>query len=347
MNFKIGDRVRFLNEVGGGKIIRLPGKKTARVQSDDGFQYDVALHELVPEGGMEAGSADEKHVPEPQTGGPQAAADEEPAYTPLGPEGFHVLFALVPEGDGPPTDADLTAYLVNDSSCAVYYHIQCKEEGSYRTEDEGRAEAATKIRLGTRGRPELNRRLDFHIQLLFLQDGFEKPLPAVARNVEIKALRLFKEASYAESDYFHRPAIGFELFTEKDLLKEEKLSKEDVARLLEEKEAAHEKPVQAKRHPKNMPEEVEEVDLHINALIDNYKGMSNGEIITVQLGHFNTKMDQAIRDGRRKIIFIHGVGNGTLKHELRKQIKTDYPRAEYQDASFKEYGFGATLVLFR
>jgi dsDNA-specific endonuclease/ATPase MutS2 len=47
----------------------------------------------------------------------------------------------------------------------------------------------------------------------------------------------------------------------------------------------------------------------------------------------------------KKIVFIHGVGNGKLKHELRRILDAEYKNLRYQDASFKEYGFGATMVL--
>ena len=43
-------------------------------------------------------------------------------------------------------------------------------------------------------------------------------------------------------------------------------------------------------------------------------------------------------------VFIHGIGNGTLKHELRKVLDEYYHDLKYQDASFKEYGYGATLI---
>jgi dsDNA-specific endonuclease/ATPase MutS2 len=46
----------------------------------------------------------------------------------------------------------------------------------------------------------------------------------------------------------------------------------------------------------------------------------------------------------RKMVFIHGVGNGKLKYELIKALNERYPDLVYQDASFKEYGYGATMV---
>lgn len=45
----------------------------------------------------------------------------------------------------------------------------------------------------------------------------------------------------------------------------------------------------------------------------------------------------------KKIIFIHGVGNGRLKQEIISVLKATRG-ISFQDASYKEYGFGATQV---
>ena len=36
-----------------------------------------------------------------------------------------------------------------------------------------------------------------------------------------------------------------------------------------------------------------------------------------------------------------------IRYELRKTLDTKYPDLKYQDASFAEYGYGATLVIIR
>ena len=47
----------------------------------------------------------------------------------------------------------------------------------------------------------------------------------------------------------------------------------------------------------------------------------------------------------QKIVFIHGRGEGVLKAEIEKMLRHDFPTCSYQDASFREYGFGATMVV--
>ena len=88
----------------------------------------------------------------------------------------------------------------------------------------------------------------------------------------------------------------------------------------------------------------EEIDLHIEELIDDHTGLTNTEIVTIQLNYFRKCLDESILNNKRKIIFIHGVGKGTLKSEMDKILKT-YENITFCDASYARYGFGATEVI--
>ena len=90
-----------------------------------------------------------------------------------------------------------------------------------------------------------------------------------------------------------------------------------------------------------------EIDLHIHELLEDTRGLANHEMLEVQLGRFRNELDTAIANGTRRIVFIHGIGNGTLKQELRKELTTKYKNYYFQDASFKEYGYGATMVILK
>lgn len=98
------------------------------------------------------------------------------------------------------------------------------------------------------------------------------------------------------------------------------------------------KPVSRKRE-----QNVWEVDLHIEELTDDYKHLTNGEIVDIQLRHARTIIDKARKNKINKIVFIHGKGKGTLRSELLSLLM-GYTFLEYYDASFKKYGGGATEV---
>ena len=89
------------------------------------------------------------------------------------------------------------------------------------------------------------------------------------------------------------------------------------------------------------------MDLHIHELLDNYERMSNGEIVSIQMEHFERMMGIAEKKKVKKVVFIHGVGQGVLRAEIRSFIKSYYPQCEFLDGNYQKYGYGATEVRFR
>ncbi len=87
-----------------------------------------------------------------------------------------------------------------------------------------------------------------------------------------------------------------------------------------------------------------EVDLHINELLDNTAGMSNADMLKYQLEIFNKVMVAHLHKKGTRIVFIHGKGDGVLRNAIIKELKNKYSSSSWQDASFREYGFGATMV---
>lgn len=92
---------------------------------------------------------------------------------------------------------------------------------------------------------------------------------------------------------------------------------------------------------------MKEVDLHILELVESATGLSNKEMLDLQMERFRSEMETAISNGTCRIVFIHGVGQGTLKNELRRELESRYRKYDMQDASFREYGYGATMVILR
>lgn len=92
------------------------------------------------------------------------------------------------------------------------------------------------------------------------------------------------------------------------------------------------------------PEEIE-VDLHIEELIDTHHGMSNSQILDVQMANFKRELNIAIRKKVQRLIIIHGVGEGVLKSAIRQELYDCYPSIEHHDASYRKYGYGATEIL--
>jgi dsDNA-specific endonuclease/ATPase MutS2 len=87
-----------------------------------------------------------------------------------------------------------------------------------------------------------------------------------------------------------------------------------------------------------------EVDLHIDALLDTTAGMDNAAMLQYQLETFRRTMETYRQCRGQKIVFIHGKGEGVLRKAILDELKAHYQGCEWQDASFRQYGFGATMV---
>ena len=143
---------------------------------------------------------------------------------------------------------------------------------------------------------------------------------------------------------------GFALtFSEKDLVKLHgsisDILPEDVDSIdevIKEKEASKKrKSVRVKPKERNLPPM--EVDLHIGKLVARSGGMSNYEILNVQMDTAKRQLEFAIRKRLQKIVFIHGVGEGVLRAEL-ETLFSRYENLKWYDADYQKYGLGATEV---
>ena len=137
---------------------------------------------------------------------------------------------------------------------------------------------------------------------------------------------------------------GFELeYTSKELIKIDEEHELEYDRSVEKTDHGKDK-VYKKLNPVRHKKDVVEVDLHIEELVEDHRGWSNAEILLHQLDKFEKVLSSAFQTGKRKMVVIHGRGDGVLRFEIRKKLR-DYPGIEVHDASYKTYGQGATEIL--
>lgn len=146
---------------------------------------------------------------------------------------------------------------------------------------------------------------------------------------------------------------GFELdFEAQELVKiadtgdmKSLFSSQSLSSVLKDKEEPKKRSfVKEKRSKKD--EFVLEVDLHIEKLVPNKKGMSNYDILTLQTETAKRQIDFAIKNRMPKVVLIHGVGEGILKAELDFLLGR-YENISFQDANYRKYGLGATEVYIK
>lgn len=122
-------------------------------------------------------------------------------------------------------------------------------------------------------------------------------------------------------------------------------SNQSLSLALKEKEEANKRSfVKEKKSRKD--EFVLEVDLHIEKLVPSKRGMSNYDILTLQMETAKRQLDFAVKNRMPKVVFIHGVGEGVLKAELDFLLGR-YDGISFQDANYQKYGLGATEVYIK
>ncbi|MER3499303.1 MAG: hypothetical protein C4308_12070 [Chitinophagaceae bacterium] len=88
------------------------------------------------------------------------------------------------------------------------------------------------------------------------------------------------------------------------------------------------------------------IDLHIEKITDDWKGLSNHEIVTLQLKIFEKYYDLAIAHMQPSLIVIHGVGTGRLRDEIHEQLKHRKEVKTFVNQYHPLYGYGATEIYF-
>jgi hypothetical protein len=90
-----------------------------------------------------------------------------------------------------------------------------------------------------------------------------------------------------------------------------------------------------------------EIDLHIEKLADNWRGMDNFEMLTLQLRIFEKYFDLAVAHHQASLVVIHGVGSGKLRDEIHEILKLKHEVKFFVNQYDARYGYGATEIFFQ
>ncbi|MBN2610818.1 MAG: DUF2027 domain-containing protein [Bacteroidales bacterium] len=345
MKFKTGDKVKFLNDSGGGVVSEIINENQVLILTGDGFEIPVAVRDLIKSGNNADYEIENIHYnKEP------VKREIEKKNKPAGIESLlpfdvpknapkNIALGFVPSDQNNAGISDINLYLVNDSPYALSFFIGIQENVSWKYTKSGYLEADTKILLVSFSQSDVSKIKNMHFQAVFLARGKYFPQPPADTIVSLSEVRFYKENTFKENDFFDEKALIIPV-SGNDKVKLDQESAERLAQAMTEKnDTTVEKTNQQERQ-----NDILEIDLHIEKIFENHDGMSAGEIITMQMNRFYTALEEAMINKVQKIVFIHGIGNGKLKYELLKALDEKYPDLKYQDASFKEYGYGATMV---
>lgn len=412
----IGDKVRFLNAVGGGRITGFQGKDLVLVTDEDGFEVPTLRTEVVvvetddynrvaksgtskgkeaydtagerakapAKGKRTAGgethasykaalAAGDDETDDILTAGVEASADgndpsdREITFRPrplerAGADTLNLYLAFVPVDGKTLSSTAFEVYFVNDSNLFVRYVALTQRDTDYRLWHEGLAEPNRKVflaRLTHQDLPDVER-LTFQF-IAYKEDkpfALKSPLNVTLR---VDGTKFYKLHTFGESDFFDEPALVRSLVEDDRPAKSVSIKAEAIEEAMITPEVTAPRTLPARKSggvadaaraaapgartlDRNA---IVEVDLHAPAILDSTAGLTSADILTCQLRVFHDTMREHAKEHGRRIVFIHGKGEGVLRAAILKDLKRHYPRCTHQDASFREYGFGATMITVR
>jgi hypothetical protein len=89
------------------------------------------------------------------------------------------------------------------------------------------------------------------------------------------------------------------------------------------------------------------IDLHIDKITNEWKGLSNYEMLSLQLKEFEKYYHLAIQHLQPNLIVIHGVGEGVLRDEIHEILKHKKEVKYFINQYHPKYGNGATEIFFQ
>ena len=361
---KIGDTVRYLNAVGGGRIVKIDGQ--IAYVDEDGFETPVLLKECVVVSAAET-QPQRKEVTSPkktQTPAPAPSKLKEtpaPATTayqaPLPPvketpegELLNIVLAYEPHDIKSLSTTRFDAVLVNDSNYHIYYTYltRADEDRQWTARSTGMIEPATQLVVDEITAADLPSMDRIAIQYIaFKQNGKFNIKAPTGIEYRLDTTKFARLHCFHSNPYFDTQVIAVDIVKNDIPCRPQLIDARRMEEAMKSKAKADMR--QSNRH-KAAPAVTEGplvVDLHINELIDTTSGMSNADILERQMDEFRSVMDDNLRRKGTDIVFIHGKGEGVLRKAILTEMKRRYPNCDVQDASFREYGFGATRVIIR
>ncbi len=364
MHINVGDKVKFLNEEGGGVVREIVDQKTVLVSIPEGFDIPVSKGDLIllePEAsggqvpfpeGMEGGA----DTPQPRgTAASMESREDLESREALkervrasaasmaipGEAAFYLAFEA--DLQKPLMVGDLDVYLVNNTGDDVCYILYLDQQGMVRVKH-GVISHQQRHFLQTISREEISRWCKGWIQLIMAASQFPPPAPENT-GFKIRPSRFFSAENYKVYPGRSNPVFLYCLSRTHLLLKADQ--QQTALREPASKGTPESHPPLVSRKAiidKYMVDDEEaQVDLHIEQLSEDHYRMNAMEKLNRQLSFFQRILQSAIVNKVKRLVIIHGVGAGILKAEVRRELQ-QYDYIDVEDAPIARYGVGATIA---
>lgn len=314
MRYKLGDFVRFVDEKMEGYVTRIISDEMIGVTGDDDFEIPVLATKVTSVHGHS-----------------KLVGDEEPEAElnlPVGEfKSKGVQVAVVADAKA---GSVVHLHVLNETSYQLLISVSTDQNKQYRGEFAGIVESGSAVKVYSAKLADLQLWPKVIFQVLFHTKQNQPVLAPLHITEQFKA----KDFSGAKKLVPLLKQQGWMIqLDEPELVIDAQKLKESFFKPAEEKQEV--------AKPQN------EVDLHIEKLRDDYQFLASSEILNIQLTNFKHALDAAIVHQMPEITFIHGSGNGILKHELHKLLSKNNKVQTFLDARKEKFGYGATKVMLK
>lgn len=318
MKFKLGDFVRFVDEKREGYVTKVIDAQTLGVTDSDGFEIPVSIGNLTSVHGY---GAEEKKEIEPLN---KVISVTIPVAKQI-EAGIYLAIA----GDDKAGNV-VHFHFQNQTPAVLLLSLNTQRKEKYAPAFYGIAEALTSTLVYSASLEDLDIWPEFNFQVVVHSKAESKPLDPLVIHKKFRA----KDFSSEQKELPQLKDKGW-------LIKlDEQLPLIDAQKL---KESFHKSAVEKR----SLAAPPAEVDLHIEKLRDDYHFLEADEILKIQLEHFQNALDAAIVHHFDKITFVHGSGNGTLRHQIHKILSQNSNVASQKYPKVELFGYGATEVVFK
>ena len=211
---KIGDHVRFLSEVGGGRVSGFQGKNIVLVEDEDGFEIPVQVRDVVvieptptaPPQLPKGGESVPEVSPRRDSEGAVPPGRQRPALERREGERLNLYLSFLPDDVKEISSTGFESYLVNDSNYFMQVSLMSAEGASWRLRFCGIIEPNSKLFVEAFDRSQVNDLERLCVQAIaWKQDKPFSLKPAITTELRLNLTKFYKLHIFRPNEFFKEP----------------------------------------------------------------------------------------------------------------------------------------------
>lgn len=347
----IGDKVRMIHSSEEGIVVKILNKEMVEVEIEEGFGVPALKSELViiaSEENKRFGEVKtDKIKNKNHTKTKSSSANESKEV--VANQGIFLAFQEL-------NDKKLALIFINNTDFDLLFILGRERNSEYESTFRDLLKSKTSMKIEDVDLQNFDKWGIFIFQFLFFKQGIQNFQAPFLKKIRFRANTFFKSKGLAP--ILEKEAYLFQIDKDVEEQKFDLTQVEDISPKKETtleidaeklKEQMFEKAPQAENKEASSFQQFikpakYEVDLHIEEITSDYEKMNSAEIIQLQLHTFEKEFENAIANGMKEIIFIHGIGNGKLRTEIHRYLSKSADIEYYKDARKEKFGYGATQV---